>query len=59
MLIMIIKDDKQKVMQLEEVCKLYRVTPKQIFHAVNTGHRLKTMYFDFVDEEPPKENEND
>ena len=37
-----------KIMKLEDICKEYRVSEKQVLNAIKTGHHLKTMLFDEV-----------
>lgn len=39
---------ESEVMELEKVCKEYRVSEKQVLNAIKTGHYLKTMLFDEV-----------
>ncbi len=37
---------KAKTMSMEKACREYSLTEKQINHAIETGHYLKTMFFD-------------
>ena len=37
-----------QIMEMEEICREYRVTEKQVLNAIKTGHHLKTMLFDEV-----------
>lgn len=51
MKVLIIGNGKNKIMTLEEVIATFRVTKAQVMSAINTGHRLKTMYFDKIEED--------
>lgn len=44
--LVIYADGTQKVMELDEACRLYKLSEKQIMSAIRTGRRLKTMMYD-------------
>jgi hypothetical protein len=49
MKVLVMSGKETKVMEMEDVIRIYRVTEKQVLHAIRTGHLLKTMYFDFFE----------
>ena len=45
-LVVIDADGTSQKMTMDEACREFRLTQKQIDYAVRSGHRLKTMFFD-------------
>lgn len=40
------QNGKSEVMEIKKACDEFRLTERQIMNAIESGHLLKTMYFD-------------
>lgn len=49
--LIIYPNGSSNIMNIEDVCKIYRVSKQQIFWAIKSGHHLKTLLFDEVYDE--------
>lgn len=47
-ILVIFNDGKIEEMDITKACEEYRISEKQIQHAIRTGYPLKTMCFDEI-----------